>query len=258
MCLFAVTTLLPACERGRDERVRGLGAAHRLDDDVDVAARDEVRRRVGEQRLRDAVAIARSANFSATAASTSGAPSVGARRGDRSRNARTTSRPTVPAPMHADAQGLDAHGWAGSDGAAAVRRRWYRTRLAPGRRARERAPLHSAPMTVDLAPLPAPLAGPPARPRIFSGIQPSGHRPPRQRPRRDPQLRDAPVRVRGDLLHRRLPRAHEHPRPGRCCASGRARWRPACSPWASTPSAARCSSRATAPSTPSSSGCSRP
>jgi tryptophanyl-tRNA synthetase len=29
-------------------------------------------------------------------------------------------------------------------------------------------------MTVDLAPLPAPLAGPPARPRIFSGIQPSG------------------------------------------------------------------------------------
>ena len=29
-------------------------------------------------------------------------------------------------------------------------------------------------MTVEIAPLPAPLAGPPARPRIFSGIQPSG------------------------------------------------------------------------------------
>ena len=66
----------------------------------------------------------------------------------------------------------------------------------------------------------------------------------------------APVRVRGDLLHRRLPRADEHPRPGRSCGGGRARWRPRCSPSASTRSAARCSCRATGPSTPSSPGCS--
>ena len=39
--------------------------------------------------------------------------------------------------------------------------------------------------------------------------------PPRQRPGRDPQLREAPVGVRGDLLHRRLPRADEPPRPRR-------------------------------------------
>ena len=48
--------------------------------------------------------------------------------------------------------------------------------------------------------------------RTFSGIQPSGVAAHRQRPRRDPQLRPAPGRVRGDLLHRRLPRPDEHPR----------------------------------------------
>jgi tryptophanyl-tRNA synthetase len=35
-------------------------------------------------------------------------------------------------------------------------------------------PLHSMTMTVDLAPAPAPITAPAARPRIFSGIQPSG------------------------------------------------------------------------------------
>src|SRR5450756_978856 len=35
-------------------------------------------------------------------------------------------------------------------------------------------PVHSAAMTVELAPAPAPLAGAASRPRIFSGIQPSG------------------------------------------------------------------------------------
>ena len=43
-------------------------------------------------------------------------------------------------------------------------------------------------------------------------------RPPRQRPGRDPELRDAAVRVRGDLLHRRLPRPDQHPRPGPAAA----------------------------------------
>lgn len=35
-------------------------------------------------------------------------------------------------------------------------------------------PLHSGAMTIDLAPLPAPVETPRPRPRIFSGIQPSG------------------------------------------------------------------------------------
>ena len=92
-------------------------------------------------------------------------------------------------------------------------------------------PLHSrADDDRPRVPAPAPLADAARRPRIFSGIQPSGHRPPRQRPRRDPQLRRAPERVRGDLLHRRLPRADEHPRPGRRCGRGPARWPPRCSP----------------------------
>ena len=77
-------------------------------------------------------------------------------------------------------------------------------------------------------------------------------RSPRQRPRGDPQLRPTPVRVRGDLLHRRLPRPDEHPRSGSAAQRRPARWPPRCWPWASTPSAARCSSRATAPSTRSS------
>ncbi len=34
--------------------------------------------------------------------------------------------------------------------------------------------VHSAPMTTDLAPAPAPIEAPVSRPRIFSGIQPSG------------------------------------------------------------------------------------
>ena len=46
-----------------------------------------------------------------------------------------------------------------------------------------------------------------------------GRAAPRQRPRRDPQLRPAPGRVRHDLLHRRLPRADEPPRPGRAAGA---------------------------------------
>jgi hypothetical protein len=42
------------CQGGADERAGRLGAAHRLHDHVASAARDQVRRRVGEQGLRDA------------------------------------------------------------------------------------------------------------------------------------------------------------------------------------------------------------
>ena len=73
-------------------------------------------------------------------------------------------------------------------------------------------------MTTDLAPAPAPVEAPAARPRIFSGIQPSGAPHIGNDLGRHPQLRQAPVGVRGDLLHRRLPRADEPPRPGPAAA----------------------------------------
>ncbi len=120
----------------------------------------------------------------------------------------------------------------------------------------DRRGLHSRAMTTELAPAPAPIAEPAERPRIFSGIQPSGIAPPRQRPGRDPQLRAPAGRVRGDLLHRRLPRPDEHPRPGRPARPDPRDGGRRCWPSASTPSAARCSSRATGRSTPSWPGCS--
>ena len=68
-------------------------------------------------------------------------------------------------------------------------------------------------MTAQLVPLPALAPAPAERPHLQR--HPAvGHRPPRQRPRGDPQLRHAPVGIRGDLLHRRLPRPDEQPRSG--------------------------------------------
>ena len=229
-CLFAVTTRLPVAERGGDQRVGRLVAAHQLDDDVDLVVGDEVGRRVGQQRRPGGrAATARSTSRTATAASSSGAPSGGtqlvaagraARGRPRGRRSRRRGRRRAAGAAH------DGLGRSGRDIAPNGSGRGSQRAAA-----RERRPLHSRAMTDRARPRRA-AAGraPAARPRIFSGIQPSGHRPPRQRPRRDPQLRPAPVRVRGDLLHRRLPRADEHPRRRRSCGSGRARWRPRCWP----------------------------
>ena len=111
-----------------------------------------------------------------------------------------------------------------------------------------RPSLHSPVMTIE-TPAAASVDGTPADapPRIFSGIQPSGVAAHRQRPRRDPQLRRAAGPVRGDLLHRRLPRADEHATTRRCCGVGPARWRHRCSPSGSTRRAARCSCSRTGP-----------
>ena len=89
----------PVGEGGRDQRPRRLVAAHDLDDHVDVGARDEVRRdRRSAASSGMPAALALATSRTATPARTSGEPSDGARRGDRSSSARTTSRPTVPAP----------------------------------------------------------------------------------------------------------------------------------------------------------------
>ena len=99
MCLFAVTTLLPAWSAAATSVWAG-SAPPIVSTTMSMSSL--ATRCAGASVSSDSgmpFAIARSVNFSATAASTSGAPSGGTRRGDRSRNARTTSRPTVPAPM---------------------------------------------------------------------------------------------------------------------------------------------------------------
>ena len=53
-CLFAVTTALPAPQRGHDQRPGRLVAAHHLDDDVVLRVGHEVGRRVGQQVAPDA------------------------------------------------------------------------------------------------------------------------------------------------------------------------------------------------------------
>jgi tryptophanyl-tRNA synthetase len=74
-----------------------------------------------------------------------------------------------PRAEHRDAQRGAAHGWERA-------RRDIRRMVPdpPERPPSKRRPLHSAAMTIELAAAPAPLAVPAARPRIFSGIQPSG------------------------------------------------------------------------------------
>ena len=86
----------------------------------------------------------------------------------------------------------------------------------------------------------------PTKPRVLSGIRPTGSRlPARQLPRRRPPLGGDAGRGRVLLLPRRPARAHRAPRAGSSCAPAPASRRPSCSRWASTRRAARCSRRAT-------------
>ena len=147
-------------QRGGDQRVGRLVAAHQLDDDVDPVVGDEVGRGVGQQLGRQARGR-----------------SPGPRRGRRPRRARarrhrpgggrraaragraTTSRPTVPAPSTATrrrAPLMTGGGRVGDIG------RMVADRVRSDRRVSAR-PLHSRAMTTELAPAPAPLAAPAAR-----------------------------------------------------------------------------------------------
>ena len=94
----------------------------------------------------------------------------------------------------------------------------YRLSRGNMERRRSRAPparLHSRSHDHRHGPVPAAPADAAADAPDLQRHPAVGDRPPRQRPRRDPQLRRAPGPVRGDLLHRRLPRPDEPPRPRR-------------------------------------------
>ena len=244
-------------ERGGDERARRLVAAHDLDDDVDRRGRPRggPARRSG---ARPGCRPSRARSRSRTATPTS---SSGGRRRAWRRSGALEQRPRRPRRRRCRrrarrrASGGAAHRRSPRDGSRRRIATVAGRRRRPGRRAIG-GPLHSATMTTELLPAPAPARrrGRPAADLLRDPAV--GDRPPRQRPGRDPQLRQAPVGVRGDLLHRRLPRADEPPRPGSCSGADARDGRRRCSPSASTRSAARCSSRATGPSTPSSPGCS--
>src|SRR5262249_54678124 len=102
-------------------------------------------------------------------ASSSRPPSNGSNRSPRSCRPRTTSPPTVPAPRTATRIGARLIGHRPRDGGSASARM-----VADGPSRPRLAPIHSAAMTIELEPAPAALATEAPRPRIFSGIQPSG------------------------------------------------------------------------------------
>ena len=156
-------------QRRGDERVSGLVATHQLDDDVDPLVGHEMGRGIGQE--------------SGWHARGDRPARIAHGDGDEleSRAVCRTKfvRPFVqcghdlasdgPGTEDGHAQPGTAHDgpWAGcgigrmvADG----------SRRPPGERGR----LHSLAMTTELAPATAPLDAPAARPRIFSGIQPSG------------------------------------------------------------------------------------
>ena len=157
-------------QRGGDQGVGRLVAAHQLDDDVDLVAGHQVGRRVGDQTGREtrrdgAIDVPHGDRGQLERHAVARPAARPAARAARA----TTSRPTVPAPRTATRRGLPLMTWAETG-------RDIRRMVADGP---ERPPgecrrLHSRAMTTDLAPRAAPAEAPAARPRIFSGIQPSG------------------------------------------------------------------------------------
>ena len=97
---------LARAERRGDQRAGRLVAAHQLDDDVDVVVRDEVGRRVGQRASAGSPRPTARADVAHGDADELERPRRRRRAGSvgRSRSARTTSRPTVPAPSTRDAQ----------------------------------------------------------------------------------------------------------------------------------------------------------
>ena len=173
-CLLAVTTLLPI-DSAAAIRVRA-GSSPPISSTMTSISLvgDEVGRRVGEQLGRHAGRRAPVPDRGRRrAASSSVAPSDARRSSGRIEQRADDLAADGPRAEDADAQAGAAHdlGRCGSrhppNGSG---RRPNGSPAAPssGRR------LHSRTMTTDVAPAPAPLAAPSAKPRIFSGIQPSG------------------------------------------------------------------------------------
>ncbi len=114
-------------------------------------------------------AIARSGSRTAIPTSSRPRPSAGRSSARRSISAQATSRPTVPAPSSATRSGAalnDRLGWVVTS----------RSMVADGVTwpGASGGPLHSPTMTIETVPAAAPATDAALRPRIFSGIQPSG------------------------------------------------------------------------------------
>ena len=111
MCLFAVTTRLPVASAAATSVRAGSSPPIDLDDDVDVGARDEVRRRVGQQRLRDAGGDRPLGHVPDRDAGEDERRAVGRREARRPLEQRAHDLAADGARAdHADAQGLEAHG----------------------------------------------------------------------------------------------------------------------------------------------------
>ncbi len=182
MCLFAVTTCLPAASAAATSVWAGSSPPIVS---TTMSTSSLATRCAGASVSSSAgipPAIARSVNFSATAVSDQ-RRAVGRDQAGRPLEEGADDLAADGAGAdHADAQGLNTHGMAlaadgcGRDGSerrcAGARGRPDVPDIDPP--ALPSAPIHSAPMTVELMPSPAPAEAPAPRPRIFSGIQPSG------------------------------------------------------------------------------------
>ena len=156
-------------QRGADEGVGRLVAAHQLDDDIDLVAGHQVGRRVRDQAGRK----------------TRRDGTIDVAHGDRrqlERHAISGSQPVRPVEQRRDhlasdgprAQDRDAQGAAAHDLGQTGRDIRRMVADGPKRPPGECRRLHSPAMTTDLAPRAVPAETPTVRPRIFSGIQPSG------------------------------------------------------------------------------------